>query len=871
MTLVLREIFRRRLLPAVLASLLAARLCAAPQAWDLPAQGAAAALLAYAAQSGHQVLFSAHELQGVRSSAVQGEHEPRVALERLLAGTNLEAVFTGETRVVVRVRAWSRLGGTVLDGAGGAPLAGAVVSIAELKLTDSTGRNGRYQFARVPAGAFTVVVEAGGRPPVRVTGVVVESGRDLELKPIVVPASAAAAPRELNVAAPIAENRALVRMDELVVTPSRFGIADGPAAANAQLTHEDLERLPQLGEDLYRAIGRLPGLATIDYSAKFWVRGAPNEQVLARLDGLTLLEPYHIKDLDGALAIVDLETVSRLDLLSGGFTAEYGDRLAGVLEMETAAHQAARPRTTLGLSLTGVRATNRGAFAGGKGSWMVSGRMGYPDITIDAANPDPDGGGDIEIRYHDLFGKIDFSPAPGQVFAAHVLHSHDTLTQRENPGRNLDNSYGNNHVWLRWRADFPGELQGETVLAYSALDWRRSGVGEIAEFMPFEIDDDRDLRLAALRSDWSWTAGDRSLLRGGVELQHGSARYRYHRLRTDLVSRSGGLAFVPSVLNANPSAGGANHGGYLAWRFQPLARLTVEPGLRYDWSDYGPANGGASPRFNAAWDFGRATVRVAWGRYRQQQGLHEIAVMDGESAIGRAETAGQRVLGFETRLSDGVGFRAELYDRTSGNPRPHGDNLVEATDMLGELLGDRVWLQPTRNRARGAEFILESRGRRRLDWSASYALAKTAETIAGREVPRDRDQRHSFHADVSYRPDPRWQFTASWQYHSGWPTTEEFLTYATLPGGQGVQRRSFGPGNASRLPAYHRLDLRATRVFQLERGTLRAFIDIFNAYDQGNAASYVTTPAGNSAAAGLRRDPNELLPILPSAGLIWDF
>lgn len=126
-----------------------------------------------------------------------------------------------------------------------------------------------------------------------------------------------------------------IALDQFVVTPSRFGISSQPFAAGATLTAADLTALPQLGEDLYRTIARLPGLAADDFTSKFWVRGAPNAQVLARFDGVDLIEPFHLKDIDGALSIVDLPSVARLDLATGGFTAEFGDRLAAVLTLES--------------------------------------------------------------------------------------------------------------------------------------------------------------------------------------------------------------------------------------------------------------------------------------------------------------------------------------------------------------------------------------------------------------------------------------------------------------------------------------------------------------------------------------------------------
>jgi len=265
-------------------------------------------------------------------------------------------------------------------------------------------------------------------------------------------------------------------------------------------------------------------------------------------------------------------------------------------------------------------------------------------------------------------------------------------------------------------------------------------------------------------------------------------------------------------------------------------------------------------------------VRAAWGRYRQEQGLHEIGVKDGEALIHPAEEAEQRVFGVETRLGARMNLRAEIYQRITSNPRPHGENPLNTGEVLGELMADRVLLRPTHAEARGVELILEGHGLKAFDWSASYALARTEQTINGVVIPRERDQLHTFHADISYRPSPRWQFTAAWQYHTGWPTTAVTYSNYTLNNGEVTIVGNAGPLYDERLPDYHRLDLRATRIFQLKHGTLRVFLDVFNAYAQDNVLSYEQNPQRLSDGSIVtRKTENTLFPLLPSVGIIWDF
>src|SRR4051812_7502111 len=226
-----------------------------------------------------------------------------------------------------------------------------------------------------------------------------------------------------------------VRLGEFVVTPSRYGVTEARTSTNATLTSTELETLPQIGDDLYRSIARLPGLAADDFTASFWVRGAPNSEVLARLDGMELIEPFHLRDIEGALSIVDPQTISELELTTGGFTVDYGNRLAGVLLMETKTPRAAR--TKLGLSLTGLGAMNQGQTSNGRGDWLVAARRGYPDIALRVAGRDDE----VQPRYYDATAKFEYKLAPAQTLSLHALHASDALRYQRTNDPSLRSSY----------------------------------------------------------------------------------------------------------------------------------------------------------------------------------------------------------------------------------------------------------------------------------------------------------------------------------------------------------------------------------------------------------------------------------------------
>ncbi|MBI5381507.1 MAG: TonB-dependent receptor [Opitutae bacterium] len=743
-------------------------------------------------------------------------------------------------------RATAAVAGLVRDADTAEPIAYAAVQIAGQAAIVTTDSAGRFAFESAPAGRAEVLVRRNGYQPLR-QSVQLAAGKEATL--------------DLLLA------QAPIPLAAVVVTPSRFDVASDRSVSGATLTSAEIATLPQLGEDLYRAIARLPGLAADDFTAKFWVRGAPNSQVLARLDGVELFEPFHLKDVDGALSVVDIQTINRLDLITGGATVDYGDRLAGVLAMETGPHGQKRTLTSLGLSVTSIRGAHQGGTEDGRAQWLVSARRGYPDVALKIQGRDDE----VFPRYYDAFAKFEYRLTPHQTLALHVLHAADTMMIRPSGDPVLHSNYGSDYGWARWRGTFGEVLTGEAVLSYARLDWQRAGDGFYDQRLALNLRDDRQLNVAALRQDWTLTISEHTLLRTGFEAKTGEADYDYTLLREEFAARNGVQVTDRRTANLHLRPSSDTFAAYFAPRFQPWSALTVEPGVRFDRYD-AARDRNWSPRFNASLRLdARTTLRAAWGLYYQSQGLHELAIADGDTAFHRAERAEQRVLSLDHRLPSGINLRAEAYQRLTSHLRPRWENTVNLYNVFPEVQSDRTRLSPQSGSARGIELLAESRAGQRFGWSVSYALAIAEEKIAGRTVPVARDQRHTFYIDGTYAPNPNWRFSAAWQYHTGWPTTDISYVLIPLNNGKRFLQRVVGPAYAAELPAYHRLDLRATRRFQLKHGELRVFLDIFNAYDRKNILGYGHSAVIQGNNAGVALNPRELLPILPSLGITWEF
>ena len=661
-------------------------------------------------------------------------------------------------------------------------------------------------------------------------------------------------------------SEAPIRLDRFVVTPSRFSLSDAGAGSPSTLTEAELSALPQVGEDLFRAIARLPGVTADDFTAKFWVRGAPQRQLLVRLDGADLLEPFHLKDVDGALSIIDLSAISRLDLMTGGFNADYGNRAAGVLTMESFTPRGPTRHASLGLSLTGMRAGAAGTVADSRGRWAASIRRGYPDLALKVEGREED----IFPRYWDAYGKFEFDVAPGHTVSAHALHATDRLRVFDDNAPDLRSSYTSDTLWTRWRADFSETLSAETVATYAFLTWRRDGAGRYNNRYALELRDRRSLASLDLRQDWSTALSPHTVLRAGWQATRAEADYAYSLYREDPTVINGVLVANPRRIRLTPSPSNDSLGAFVAPRFAVGPAFNVEPGLRFD-RHTASGDTDVSPRFNAAYTLTpRTTLRAAWGLYTQAQGVHELPVPFGDETFQPAEQAEHRIVSLDHRFERGITVRVEAYQRLTADPRAHWLNRYDTYNVFPEAQTDRLLLSPDRAEAAGVEILAQYRGRGPLSVTMSYALSKAEETMGVTALPGLRDQRHAVYTDLTYTPNARWSFSAAWQYHTGWPITGVNFALVTLNNNSRSTVRSFGPTLGSRLPDYHRLDLRAARTFVTKHGVVKVFVDVFNAYDQANPIAYDYTTSSAGGVITVTKKPRNMLPILPTAGISWD-
>ncbi len=793
------------------------------------------------------------------------------ALDRLLRGTRL-AYRATETQIRIipspPLDAQSTMGtiaGRVTSQGEGDPIPNALIRLSDGR-GSLTNEHGRFVLVNIPPGSYTLEVSGLGWDPAEVDEIAVEAGETVALEVVL--------------------TRRVIPLSSIVVSPGTFGIMDEVSDFALQtLTRGQIQTVPQVGEDVFRSLKRLPGVASGDISTRLHLRGGTDREVLVQLDGMELYEPYHLKDFEGALGIVDVNAVGGIDLHTGGFGVDFGNHMAGVFDMESRSPPQRGARTTLGLSLTNLTAMSQGAFAQGKGQWLVSARRGYLDFIMEMT----DANDDIDPRYYDVLAKVRYQLGSKHIISAHLLHAGDNLDldpealADDDTTGELETGFQNSYGWITWKAFFSPRVRMRTVVSAGRISQDRSGFmeepGRVAGPEFADVFHGSSFDFLGIKQEWNVDFTDRVAARAGISLKGLRAQYDYrHLTRTLEVEPSGEVGAVLDSVGVSLDPSGTEFGSFAALRFRPVGWATGELGIRYDRHTH-TGDSDISPRLHGVFDLGpRTTLRASWGRYHQSQGIQDLEVSDQETVFSPSEEATQISAGVEHEMANGITGRLELYSRSVDRPLRVYFNRWREILAFPEIEGDRIRLDPTRARARGME-ILARRDGDRWDWSASYSLSSTEDRVEGEWVPRFMDQRHAFTLTVGFRPGRSWNVSGAWQVHSGWPYTPQIIVFDTVTAfqDQGLDstlrwNEEFGPVNSSRLPAYHRLDLRVTRRFTLRRGVLDVYLDLFNAYNQTNLRSYDygTQTIGNDLKY-MRWPDEELLPLLPSIGLRWEF
>lgn len=652
-------------------------------------------------------------------------------------------------------------------------------------------------------------------------------------------------------------------IENVIVAASRYAISRDFTTSRFSLDRRTIQNMPDIGEDPVRVAHRLPGAAASGASARAHFRGGEENEIGIMLNGNWLFDPFHIRDYQNIFSAVDARAIEGVEVYTGGFPVRYGDRMSGLVLMDTLELEETR-HNEIGLSVFNTSLLTAGSR--GAGSWLFSARRGNLDLVIDPEFGQP--------SYFDVFGEFAWELSPRARLSLNALYADDTirLVLETDPAEReqIVSDTRNAQAWLKLESDWSATLVSNTVLSFVDYSNQRVGTASDPEKMIAAVQDFRDTRQIGFLQDWAWRPSPEHQMQWGLHVVYSDADFEYvgqaeyfglqaaYRDQPDEVSRS---------LTASPE--GASYAVYLADRWRLSPRMLLEWGLRWDDQTYTNLGSDAqlSPRLNVLYRTSENTeLRLSVGRYHQSQAIQALQIEDGVTEFWPAQRADHVIAGFNYRLPGDATLRVEAFLKNMSKVRTRFENLYDPLGIMPELQADRVRLEPAAARARGVEI---SADRTAGDWTswAAYTWSKVSDDIDGRNEPRSWDQRHALQAGVS-RTGEKWSFSAAASIHSGWPTTSiELYEIGVDEDGEPEFEAVPGPRNAERLPYFASVDFRLSRRFDVAQGSLLAFIEVSNAFNRRNVCCIDWDIEDD----GLESSNDYWMPLLPAIGILWEF
>jgi hypothetical protein len=439
-----------------------------------------------------------------------------------------------------------------------------------------------------------------------------------------------------------------------------------------------------------------------------------------------------------------------------------------------------------------------------------------------------------------------------------------------------------------------------------------------------KVDREMAVRDLSLRQEVAFQPRDAHLLEGGLEL-HGLAttvRFTAPGDRNPLEANGSsvrGGAGLPGALDSRRSA--ARGGAWLQDRWIATPALTLEPGLRLDWSG---TSGAAvlGPRFLATWRAADHTrLRLALGFHAQSVGYEKLIqadyfvdLTDPRSVPLHHERSRQVVLGLERDLGPAFTARVELFHKrfdrlVVGRLESEIERAARLATydfpaaLAGEVPRERIITTTPVNGAGGRAYGLDvyvsrrPRPETRLSGWATYTYGVARREAYDRTLPFEYDRRHAGSAVMAVRVRDWLDVAATARVASGFPRTPvrglRVAPIADTTDLDGDGRRTEwvperdpegrlvylvdlgGVGNllSARLPLFARLDLRATARPGGRGSRWELYLDVINVLDRENVGFVDPRLEFDPGAERPRvvEEGSASIPFLPSFGVRFRF
>jgi hypothetical protein len=729
------------------------------------------------------------------------------------------------------------LSGYVKDQQNGETLLGISVSKAGTGLGTVTNEYGFYSLT-LPAGEHDIQFSYIGYAPIKM---------HINLK--------------ANQVLDIKLDKSSSQLNTVTVTGKQEKAVNTLNTSINRLDIAQMKKMPTfMGEvDVLRSIQTLPGVQTVGEGASgFNVRGGAADENLILLDEAPVYNSTHML---GFFSVFNPDAVKSVNLIKGGFPAEYGGRTSSVLDIRMKDGNNQHMAINGGISNVFSRLSLEAPIQKDKSSFIIAARRSYIDILM---KPFLSGDmKDTKLNFYDLTAKANYKVNKNNTLFLSGYLGRDVFGF----GTQVNMNWGNKTATLRWNHVFNSKLFMNISTFYSNYDYS----------LKFSNGDtkDQDENTQA----YSWTS---NIINYGVKpgftlylnaqnSVHFGVQATYYTFKPGTgESQDGATTNVKDLTQQH----GLEAAAYIDHEWKPSKKFGVQYGLRYSMYDflgagtayyYNDTTPGVrktligTRKYNSnelikAYYYLEPRINVRYGindyhavkasYSRTTQFMHQLSNTASPTPLDiwtpstnnvAPQQADQYTLGYAYDPASGLfELSAEVFYKYIAHQLDYIDN---ANLQLNQYI--EADLLPSRSRSYGLELMAKKDVGATTGW-VSYTLSRSERQTNG--INQDEwflnryDRTHNVNVVVTHEFNKKTSFSANWVYATGTPSTfaDSRLEYQ----GWDIPYNSTGKRNTYRLPSFHRLDVSLTmKGKQHKRWQGEWVFSLYNVYARRNAYS----------------------------------
>jgi len=705
--------------------------------------------------------------------------------------------------------------------------------------------NGYFVIDKIPAGDYQLMVTAVGYDSL-VMPVTVSPGKVHSIN--------------LNL------NASATQLEGVNISAERQEAKTETNTSVVKITPKQIDKIPSVGgqKDFAQYLQVLPGVVfTGDQGGQLYIRGGSPIQNKVILDGMVIYNPFHSI---GLFSVFDSDLMSNADVYTGGFGAEYGGRISSVMDIRTRDGNKTRIAGKVDASTFGAKVLIEGPFKkkinnSGSSSFVLSAKTSYLDQAADNLYTYiPDG---LPYFYRDIYGKVSLNSANGSKLNVFGFNFNDAVDGYKDLADYNWGSVGAGANFVVIPGNTPTLLEGNFAFTNYGITMAEGD----AKPRTSDIDGFN------LGLTFTYFIG-KDEIKYGVEMLGYNTNFEFYN---DL-----GLKIEQKEHTTEIGLFVKYKGTFKNWIIEPsfrfqyyasLSNRSPEPRLamKYNASDrlrFKLATGIYSQNLISATS-DRDVVNLFYGFLSGPDNLPDEFL--GNEVTHKLQKANHAILGVEYDLTNTITLNVEGYYKdftqlTNLNRNKVYEDTQANFDKPDYLKNDFIIEEGD---AYGIDMTIKYDYKRIYFWMV-YSHGYVTRTDELQTYYPHYDRRHNINLLGTYTAgrDLSWEFSARWNFGSGFPFTltqgfyEQILftggifeNYTTTNGELGI---IYADLNTGRLPYYHRFDVNIKKKWELGRRTkIEATAGVTNLYNRDNIF-YIDR---------VTNDRINQLPILPSGGI----